>query len=83
MNSLDIYLDPNIDREQDLVIALDASGIKVTNRGEWMRRKWKARRGYIKIHPAVNVRSKQIMSMKVADKKVGDGRMVKPLVKKA
>jgi len=83
VNSLDMDLDPNIDREQDLVIALDASGIKVTNRGEWMRRKWKARRGYLKVHLAVDVRSKQILSMKVTDEKVGDGRVLKPLVKKA
>ncbi|MHA1712020.1 MAG: transposase [Candidatus Freyarchaeota archaeon] len=83
VNSLDISLNPNIDREQDLVIALDASGIKVTNRGEWMRRRWKARRGYLMVHLAVDVRSKQILSMKVTDEKVGDGRMPKPLVKNA
>ncbi len=28
-----------------MVISLDSSGVKVTNRGEWMRQKWKVRRG--------------------------------------
>jgi hypothetical protein len=34
----------------DIVIALDSTGIKVDNRGEWMRHKWHVRKGYLKIH---------------------------------
>jgi len=83
VNNLELDLDPNVDPEQDLVIALDASGIKVTNRGEWIRKQWKVRRGYLKVHLAVDVKSKQILSMEVTDEKVGDGGMLKPLVKKA
>jgi hypothetical protein len=30
---------------EDIVIAVDSTGIKVTNRGEWMREKWKVQRG--------------------------------------
>jgi hypothetical protein len=33
----------------DLVVGIDGSGIKVSNRGEWMRQKWKVRRGWIKV----------------------------------
>jgi hypothetical protein len=36
---------------EEVVIAVDSTGIKVTNRGGWMRRK---RKGYIKIHVAVD-----------------------------
>ena len=32
------------------MIALDSTGIKVANRGEWMRHKWHVRKGYLKIH---------------------------------
>ena len=46
------------DLNEDLVIALDASGIKVSNRGEWIRHKWKVKRGYLKIHIAVDVKRK-------------------------
>jgi hypothetical protein len=46
------------------VIAVDSTGIKVTNRGEWMRRK---RKGYIKIHVAVDTRTKQVVSLEVSD----------------
>ena len=30
---------------EDVIIAVDSTGIKVTNRGEWMREKWRIRRG--------------------------------------
>ena len=69
--------------EEDIVIALDSSGIKVSNRGEWIRQKWKVRRGFIKIHLAVDVKTKQIISMQVTREDVPDGRMLKLLVKEA
>ena len=62
---------------------MDASGIKVANRGEWIRHKWKVKRGYLKIHIAVDVKRKKILALKVTDEKVGDGQMLKPLVEEA
>jgi hypothetical protein len=49
---------------EEVVIAVDSTGIKVTNRGEWMRRK---KKGYIKIHVAVDTRTKQVVSIEVSD----------------
>jgi Transposase DDE domain len=37
----------------NFVIAIDSTGVKVTNRGEWIRHKWNVKRGYLKIHVAV------------------------------
>jgi len=48
-----------------------------------MRKKWKVRRGFIKIHLAVDVKTKQIISMEVIREDVPDGRMLKPLVETA
>jgi hypothetical protein len=31
-----------------LIVGVDGSGIKVSNRGEWMRQAWGIRRGWIK-----------------------------------
>ena len=42
-----------------LIISIDSTGIKITNRGQWMRDKWGIRKGYLKIHVAVNVKTKQ------------------------
>ena len=77
---------PEINLEKDIItIAVDSTGIKVTNRGEWIREKWNnknnnKRRGFIKIHIAVNVRTKKILSMEVTKEDVYDGKMLKKLV---
>ena len=55
----------------------------MANRGDWMRRKWKVKRGYLKIHIAVDVKRKKILALKVTNEKVGDGRMLQPLVEEA
>ena len=85
-----VHLNPKINLEKDVItIAVDSTGIKVTNRGEWIREKWnnnnnnnnKKRRGFIKIHVAVNVRTKKILSMEVTKEDVyDDGKMLKKLV---
>ena len=48
INKLEIKINEKIGN--DIVIALDSTGIKVANRGEWMRHKWHVRKGYLKIH---------------------------------
>ena len=64
-----INLDPKINPEKgDVVIAVDSTGIKVTNRGEWIFDKWKnkrIRKGFIKIRVAVDLKAKKIVSMRV------------------
>jgi len=82
VNRLDLKLDEE-DYGNDLVIAVDASGVKVSNRGDWIRSKWKVRRGFLKIHIAVDVKRKKILALKVTDEQVGDGRMLQPLVEEA
>jgi len=82
VNRLDVRLDEE-DYGDDLVIAVDASGVKVANRGDWIRHKWKVKRGYLKIHIAVDVKRKKILALKVTDERVGDGRMLQPLVEEA
>ena len=49
-----------------------------------MRRKWKGGdRGFLKIHIAVDVKRKKILALEVTSEKVGDGRMLRPLVEEA
>ncbi len=79
-----INLNPKVDLEKDnIVIAVDSTGIKVTNRGEWILDKWKnkrKRKGFIKIHVAVNIKTKKIVSMIVTKEDVHDGKLLKELV---
>ena len=65
------------------MIALDSTGIKVANRGEWMRHKWHVRKGYLKIHVAVDIKKKRILSLEVASEEVHDGKMLKKLIDNA
>ena len=59
INKLDIRVNPKIGN--DVIVAIDSTGIKVTNHGEWMRHKWKTRRGFLKIHVGVDTKSKKIL----------------------
>jgi len=81
---LDIDLvDTLSDSSEPIVIAVDSSGIKVTNRGEWMREKWKIHRGWIKVHLAVNVETKEIVGIEVTDETIPDGAKFNSLVTQA
>lgn len=84
MNKLDIRLEDTLLKSNSPVsVAVDASGIKVHNSGDWIRRVWKVKRGYLKIHFAVDVRTKQVVSMDVSSEKVHEGKRMKRLVKRA
>ncbi|MDN7025355.1 IS5 family transposase [Methanoculleus sp. FWC-SCC1] len=68
---------------EDVIIAVDSTAITVTNRGEWMREKWKVRRGWIKVHAMIDVESNQILGLEVTDESVQDDQMFAPLLEQA
>ncbi|CAN5677161.1 IS5-like element IS903B family transposase [soil metagenome] len=71
-------------KDRYIIIAIDSTGIKVTNRGQWMNKKWNVirnkKKGYLKIHVAVDIKSKKILSMEVTDEHVHDNKMLPTLV---
>ena len=67
-----------------ITIAVDASGIKVTNSGDWIRKKWKKeKRGFLKIYFAVDTKKRQIVAMEVTDERTGDIKKFESLVEKS
>jgi hypothetical protein len=60
-----------------VIIAVDSTGIKVTNRGQWMQDKLnvKNKKGYLKIHVVVDIKTKQILALEVTDEKVHDSKL--------
>ena len=62
------------------VIAIDFTGVKVTNRGEWIRDKWNIKRGYLKIHVAVDIKKKRILSLIVTSEQIHDGKVLPQLI---
>ena len=93
INRLDIKIkdvDNNLKFKDEYIviaIAIDSTGIKVTNRGQWMHDKWHLKnnnkKGYLKIHVAVNAKTKKILSMKVTDEHVHDSKALPELVDEA
>src|SRR4249920_2671181 len=82
INKLEIKINERLGN--DIVIALDSTGIKVANRGEWIRHKWHVRKGYLKIHVAVDIKKKKrILCLEVTSEEVHDSRMLKKLVDNA
>jgi len=79
INRLEIKIDEKLGN--DIVIALDSTGIKVANRGEWIRHKWHVRKGYLKIHVAVEIKRKRILSLNVtSSEQVHDDKILPKLV---
>ncbi len=67
---------------QDLVIVLDSTGLKVSNRGELLRKKHgkKARKGGIKLHVAFELNSGRVVELEITDEKVHDSQRATELV---
>ena len=61
-------------------LAVDSTGLKQHNRGEWIRHKWKVRRGFVKLHVMVDVDTKKILAVQVTDDRTGDSPMLVPLL---
>lgn len=66
-----------------VLFAVDTTGIKVANRGKWIRQKWKVRRGFIKMHTLVDTDTGMILALRVTDESVGDSKMFVPLLEDA
>ena len=72
INKLDIKICSDnfiVNNDDNFVIAFDVTEIKVTKRGEWLYYKWNAnkkkKKGYLKIHVAVDIKKKRILSLHV------------------
>jgi hypothetical protein len=67
INDLELNLPP-INFDKPIYVGSDGSGIKVSNRGEWMRQKWQVRRGWIKAVITMDVEGKKLLDIEVFEK---------------
>lgn len=82
INALKINIMPRRSKGK-VAIVVDSTGIKVTNRGDWLRKNRRKKKGYLKIHFAIDPKTKQVVSMDVTREYVHEGTRLKELVKKA
>jgi hypothetical protein len=85
MNELKLDLSETIPRpNQPLFLSIDASGLKTDNGGSWFEKRFgKKRKGWIKIHFAIDVKTKRIIELAVTTDRVHDNRRFRGLVRKA
>ena len=76
----DVNNNSSLQHDDYFIIAIDSTGIKVTIRGEWIRHKWNVKRGYLKIHVAVDIKKKRILSLQVTSEQVHDGKVLPQLI---
>lgn len=84
VNSLDLNMDEALtSSDKPVYIALDSTGVKVHNSGDWIRMRFKVRKGYLKVHIAVNVETKQIVAFEVTREYIHDGTKLEGLTKES
>ena len=64
-------------------LAGDSTGLKPTNRGDWMGEKWNVKRGFIKMHIMVDSKTKKIYAVSITDEKSGDAPEFEKLLSEA
>lgn len=81
VNRLNLSIDEALTGSDGPVyIALDSTGIKVHESGDRIRRRFKVGKGYLKVHIAVNVETRQIVALEVTREYVHDGTRLERLV---
>ena len=67
--------------KENLLVAIDGSGEKVSNRGEWMRQKWKVRRGWIKV-VIMGTTDGKIVDIRVGNENLDERKVARGMIRK-
>lgn len=78
--NLDFY--SSVKHRKGIIASIDSSGLKVHNRGEWIRHKHQVKRGYLKIHFSVNTKTGEILDLESTKEEVHDNKMFRPIVRR-
>jgi len=67
--------------KENMYIIIDSTGFKITDRGEWINNKYnKKRKGWIKVHLAIDANSFNVVSLSITDEKIHDSQEFKKLI---
>lgn len=77
VNKLDVSFECN---EKNLMVAVDGSGEKVSNRGEWMRQKWKVRRGWIEV-VVMGTTDGKVVDIRVGNEKLDERKSARGMIR--
>lgn len=68
-------------KKSNLITGTDGSGFKVSNRGEWIRQKWKIRRGWIKV-VIVGDSEGNVVDVEVSNEKLDEDKASQKMLKR-
>jgi hypothetical protein len=66
-----------VDKKKSYRVAVDATGNKLSNRGEYIRHKWKVQRGWIKVSIIIDRFTKELLDIELALEECTDEELAK------
>jgi len=70
--------------EEPITLVVDASGLTVSKKGDYIEQKWiRKKKEFIKLHIAVDAKSKKVVSFRITRGNVHDAKKFCPLVREA
>ena len=77
-----LNLDSGDDDNKPLTLIVDASGLTVTKKGDYIEQKWiRKKKEFIKLHIAVDAKSEMIMSFRITKGNVHDSKKFSPMIR--
>jgi len=74
----------NDDDCEPITMIVDASGLTVSKKGDYIEEKWiRKKKEFVKLHIAVDAKSKKVVSFRITKGNVHDTRKFGPLVREA
>jgi hypothetical protein len=75
LNKLELSV--KVDKSKTYRVAVDATGNKLSNRGEYIRHKWKVKRGWIKVSVIIDRFTKELLDIELALEDCTDEELAK------
>jgi hypothetical protein len=77
-----LNLDNDDDDNKPITLIVDASGLTITKKGDYIEQKWiRKKKEFIKLHIAVDAKSKKVVSFRVTKGNVHDSKKFSPMIK--
>jgi Transposase DDE domain len=80
------FINNNLDftDEEPITLIVDASGLTISKKGDYIEEKWiREKKEFIKLHIAVDEKSKKVVSFRITKGNVHDTKKFGPLIKEA
>jgi Transposase DDE domain len=77
-----LNLDNNNHDNKPITVIVDASGLTITKKGDYIEQKWiRKKKEFIKLHIAVDAKSEKIVSFRVTKGNVHDSKKFSPMIR--